>query len=49
MMPVPATKDQLFFTEQGQKAMRNALSMLEDKEGWRVEIAEVTSDGVECH
>ncbi|XP_035525276.1 steroidogenic acute regulatory protein, mitochondrial [Morone saxatilis] len=41
--PVPSTEDQLFYVQQGQEAMRNALSMLEDKEGWKVEIAE--SDG----
>ncbi|XP_074519808.1 steroidogenic acute regulatory protein, mitochondrial [Halichoeres trimaculatus] len=42
--PVHATKEQLFFLEQGQAAMRNALSMLEDKDGWRVEMAESNGD-----
>uniref|UniRef100_A0A4W6EXL1 START domain-containing protein 1 n=1 Tax=Lates calcarifer TaxID=8187 RepID=A0A4W6EXL1_LATCA len=31
--PVPAKEDQLFYTQQGQEAMRKALSMLEDKGG----------------
>ncbi|XP_034564329.1 steroidogenic acute regulatory protein, mitochondrial [Notolabrus celidotus] len=44
MKPVHATEDQLFFIEQGQEAMRKAVSMLEDKEGWRVEIAESNGD-----
>lgn len=41
--PMPAKEDQLFYVQQGQEAMRKALSMLEDKEGWKVEIAEVTT------
>ncbi|XP_076616463.1 steroidogenic acute regulatory protein, mitochondrial [Chaetodon auriga] len=41
----PASKeDQLFYVQQGQEAMRKALSMLEDKEGWKVEIAESNGD-----
>lgn len=42
--PVPLKEDQLFYVQQGQEAMRKALSMLEDTEGWKVEIAEVRSD-----
>lgn len=40
--PVPLKEDQQFFIRQGQEAIRKALSMLEDKEGWKVEITEVT-------
>ncbi|GAA6214372.1 steroidogenic acute regulatory protein, mitochondrial-like [Lates japonicus] len=42
--PVPVKEDQLFYIQQGQEAMRKALSMLEDKEGWKVEIAEANGD-----
>uniref|UniRef100_A0A8C4NTX5 START domain-containing protein 1 n=1 Tax=Dicentrarchus labrax TaxID=13489 RepID=A0A8C4NTX5_DICLA len=42
--PVPSTEDQLFYVQQGQEAMTNALNMLEDKEGWKVEIAEGDGD-----
>ncbi|CAJ1080301.1 steroidogenic acute regulatory protein%2C mitochondrial [Xyrichtys novacula] len=42
--PMQCTEEQLFFTEQGQDAMRKALSMLEEKDGWRVEIAESNGD-----
>ncbi|CAB1416751.1 unnamed protein product [Pleuronectes platessa] len=41
---VPAKEDQLFYVQQGRGAMRKALSMLEDKDGWKVEIAESTGD-----
>lgn len=43
MKHVPAKEDRLFYVRQGQEAIRKALSMLEDKEGWKVEIAEVTA------
>lgn len=36
--------DRLLYVQQGREAMRKALSMLEDKDGWKVEITEVTSD-----
>ncbi|XP_073346190.1 steroidogenic acute regulatory protein, mitochondrial [Pagrus major] len=39
----PSKEDQLFFVQQGREAMRKALSMLEDEEGWKVEVTE--SDG----
>lgn len=41
--PVSLKEDQLFYVQQGQEAMKKALSLLEDKEGWKVEIAEVKS------
>ncbi|KAM3591372.1 uncharacterized protein V6R79_000917 [Siganus canaliculatus] len=37
-------KEQLFYVQQGQEAMRKALSMLEDKEGWKVELTENNGD-----
>ena len=40
----PANGDELFYVQQGRGAMRTALSMLEDKDGWKVEMAEVVSD-----
>ncbi|XP_045924896.1 steroidogenic acute regulatory protein, mitochondrial isoform X2 [Micropterus dolomieu] len=42
--PVPSKEDQLFYVQQGQEAMRKALSMLEDKQGWKVEITESNGD-----
>ncbi|XP_044034022.1 steroidogenic acute regulatory protein, mitochondrial [Siniperca chuatsi] len=42
--PVPLKEDQLFYVQQGQEAMRKALSMLEDKQGWKVEITESNGD-----
>lgn len=47
--PVPSKEDQLFYVQQGQEAMRKALSMLEDKQGWKVEITEVTCESFRCH
>nr|XP_020481802.1 steroidogenic acute regulatory protein, mitochondrial-like [Labrus bergylta]XP_020481803.1 steroidogenic acute regulatory protein, mitochondrial-like [Labrus bergylta] len=41
---VQSKGDRLFYVQQGHKAMRNALRMLEDSEGWRVEIAESNGD-----
>lgn len=41
--PVPAKEDQLY-VQHGQEAMRKALSVLEEKEGWKLEVAEVTSN-----
>ncbi|XP_029312220.1 steroidogenic acute regulatory protein, mitochondrial [Cottoperca gobio] len=41
--PAPSKDDQLFHVQQGQEAMRKALCMLEDTQGWKVEITE--SDG----
>ncbi|XP_068161443.1 steroidogenic acute regulatory protein, mitochondrial [Antennarius striatus] len=41
--PVPSKEDHQLYVHQGQEAMRKALSMLEDKDGWKVEITE--SDG----
>lgn len=46
--PAPSKEDQLFYVQQGQEAMRKALSMLEDKEGWKLEIAEVTVGRFRC-
>nr|AYN77822.1 steroidogenic acute regulatory protein 2 [Scatophagus argus] len=43
MNPVPLKEDQLFYV-QGQEAMRKALVMLEDKEGWKAEITESGGD-----
>nr|AGV29989.1 steroidogenic acute regulatory protein isoform 2 [Paralichthys olivaceus] len=40
----PAKDDQLFYVQQGRGAMRKALSMLEDKDGWKVEIRESNGD-----
>ena len=40
---VPMKEDKLLYVQQGQEAIRKALGILEDKEGWKVEIAEVTS------
>uniref|UniRef100_A0A3B4YSK3 START domain-containing protein 1 n=1 Tax=Seriola lalandi dorsalis TaxID=1841481 RepID=A0A3B4YSK3_SERLL len=42
--PVPMKEDQLFYVQQGQEAMRKALSMLQDKEEWKVEITENNGD-----
>ncbi|XP_049915628.1 steroidogenic acute regulatory protein [Epinephelus moara] len=42
--PAPLQEDQLFFVQQGQEAMRKALCMLEDEQGWKVEIAESNGD-----
>ncbi|XP_027145487.1 steroidogenic acute regulatory protein, mitochondrial isoform X1 [Larimichthys crocea] len=42
--PAPSKEDQLFYVQQGQEAMRIALTMLEDKEGWKVEITETNGD-----
>ena len=41
---VPAKEDELFYIQQGQEAMRKALNILEAKDGWKVEITQVTSD-----
>jgi len=40
---VPSNEDQLFYVQEGQEAMGKALSILENSEGWKVEIKEVTS------
>ncbi|XP_071763953.2 steroidogenic acute regulatory protein, mitochondrial [Centroberyx gerrardi] len=42
--PVPLKEEQLFYVQQGQDAMRKALDILEDKEGWKTEIAEGNGD-----
>ncbi|XP_026171239.1 steroidogenic acute regulatory protein, mitochondrial [Mastacembelus armatus] len=42
--PVPLKEDQLFYVQQGQEAMRKAVSMLEDKDGWKIEITESNGD-----
>lgn len=41
--PAPMKEDQLLYVQKGQEAMRKALCMLEDTQGWKVET-EVTSD-----
>ncbi|XP_061565345.1 steroidogenic acute regulatory protein, mitochondrial [Cololabis saira] len=41
---VPAYEDQLFYVQQGQEAMKKALNMLEDRDGWKVEIKENNGD-----
>lgn len=43
LKPDPVNQDQLFYVQQGQEAMRKALSMLEDKDGWKVEVTQVMS------
>ncbi|XP_069547387.1 steroidogenic acute regulatory protein, mitochondrial [Brachyistius frenatus] len=40
----PAKENQLFYVQQGQEAMKKALSMLEDREGWKKEITETNGD-----
>ncbi|XP_070707588.1 steroidogenic acute regulatory protein, mitochondrial [Pempheris klunzingeri] len=42
--PVPSPEDQLFYVQQGQEAMRKALSVLDDKDEWKVEITESNGD-----
>ncbi|KAM9426602.1 steroidogenic acute regulatory protein, mitochondrial [Pholidichthys leucotaenia] len=42
--PVPVKKDHLFYVQQGQEAMRKALCILEEKEGWTIETAERNGD-----
>uniref|UniRef100_A0A3Q1FCE1 START domain-containing protein 1 n=1 Tax=Acanthochromis polyacanthus TaxID=80966 RepID=A0A3Q1FCE1_9TELE len=42
--PAPATEDELFYVQQGRCAMSKALSILEDKEGWKHEITESNGD-----
>ncbi|CAK6956725.1 steroidogenic acute regulatory protein%2C mitochondrial [Scomber scombrus] len=41
---VPAKEDQLVYIKQGQEAMRKALNMLEEKDGWNVEITQSNGD-----
>lgn len=38
----PANEEELFYVQHGREAMRKALSILEDREDWEVEIEEVT-------
>ncbi|XP_008293107.1 steroidogenic acute regulatory protein, mitochondrial [Stegastes partitus] len=40
----PAKADELFYEQQGREAMSKALSMLEDKDGWKAEITESNGD-----
>lgn len=40
---VAVSEDQLFYIQHGKEALRKAVSMLEDREGWKLEIQEVTS------
>ncbi|KAM3868693.1 steroidogenic acute regulatory protein, mitochondrial-like [Diretmus argenteus] len=42
--PVPLKEEQLFYVQQGEAAMRKALDILENKEGWKTEIAEDNGD-----
>ncbi|XP_054454364.1 steroidogenic acute regulatory protein, mitochondrial [Anoplopoma fimbria] len=42
--PVPSKEDQLLYVQQGQEAMRKALCLLEDTQGWKVEITESEGD-----
>ncbi|XP_075949272.1 steroidogenic acute regulatory protein, mitochondrial [Anarhichas minor] len=44
--PVPSKEDQLLYVQQGQEAMRKALCMLEDTQGWKVEITESKGDEI---
>nr|XP_020460944.1 steroidogenic acute regulatory protein, mitochondrial-like isoform X1 [Monopterus albus] len=44
LKPKPVKEDQLFYVQQGQEAMRKALTMLEDKDGWKVENTESNGD-----
>ncbi|KAM7381509.1 hypothetical protein PAMA_012381 [Pampus argenteus] len=38
------SEDQLYYIQQGQEAMREALSMLEEKDGWKVEVTQSNGD-----
>ncbi|RVE59699.1 hypothetical protein OJAV_G00191270 [Oryzias javanicus] len=40
----PTTGNQLYYEQHGREAMRKALSMLEDKDGWKVEMTESNGD-----
>lgn len=40
-------KDQLFYVNKGQEALRKAIRVLESKEGWKVEITEVSWTDIE--
>ncbi|XP_047465389.1 steroidogenic acute regulatory protein, mitochondrial [Mugil cephalus] len=42
--PAQGKEDEMFYVQQGQEAMRKALSMLEDRDGWEVEITESNGD-----
>ncbi|XP_041830543.1 steroidogenic acute regulatory protein, mitochondrial [Melanotaenia boesemani] len=42
--PAPVNEDQVFYVKKGQEAMQKALSMLEAREGWKVEIKEDNGD-----
>lgn len=39
-------KDQLLYVKQGQEALRKATTILENKDGWNVEITEVGQNDV---
>ncbi|XP_042252859.1 steroidogenic acute regulatory protein [Thunnus maccoyii] len=41
---VPAKEDQLFYIQQGQEGMRKALNILEEKDGWKIEITQSNGD-----
>ncbi|XP_015254982.1 steroidogenic acute regulatory protein, mitochondrial [Cyprinodon tularosa] len=41
---VAVSEDHLFYIQQGKDALRKAVNMLEDREGWRVEIKESNGD-----
>ncbi|KAK5600169.1 hypothetical protein CRENBAI_006685 [Crenichthys baileyi] len=41
---VAVSEDQLFYIQHGKEALRKAVSMLEDREGWKVEIKENNGD-----
>ncbi|XP_028331149.1 steroidogenic acute regulatory protein, mitochondrial [Gouania willdenowi] len=40
----PVKENLLFYEQQGEEAMRRALNMLEDKDGWKVEVTESNGD-----
>uniref|UniRef100_A0A3B5LBR8 START domain-containing protein 1 n=1 Tax=Xiphophorus couchianus TaxID=32473 RepID=A0A3B5LBR8_9TELE len=41
---VAVSEDQLFYIQHGKEALRKAVSMLEDREGWKLEIQENNGD-----
>ncbi|XP_054898654.1 steroidogenic acute regulatory protein, mitochondrial [Poeciliopsis prolifica] len=41
---VAVSEDQLFYIQHGKEALRKAVSMLEDREGWKLEIRENNGD-----
>uniref|UniRef100_A0A3P9LXU6 START domain-containing protein 1 n=1 Tax=Oryzias latipes TaxID=8090 RepID=A0A3P9LXU6_ORYLA len=44
VQPAATSGNQLYYEQHGREAMRKALSMLEDKDGWKVEMTESNGD-----